>query len=267
MASVNWLEKPEAHDFPAAAEYLALLADPSTVKKLTKRLQAGQRRTQEGQGHSAGGAAESAARRQPARRDRPREDRKGATAVAHPAGARRLRDRCSAPDRRRLPPGLRELSHRREHRHTGCPRDTEPRQVGRPAPGRSAHRAQCLSVIVIEIQALKTGTSSVRVLTLSSGRVNALDVEVLDELTGAVRELQRFGRRSAGRHRRRPGVQRRGRPQPRGGRRSRLHRSADSGAVQRLRRVVLLIPGRRWPPSTVPPSRADVCWRVPAIAA
>jgi hypothetical protein len=41
MASVKWLEKPEAHDFPAAADYLALLADPSTVKKLTKRLQGG----------------------------------------------------------------------------------------------------------------------------------------------------------------------------------------------------------------------------------
>jgi enoyl-CoA hydratase len=44
-------------------------------------------------------------------------------------------------------------------------------------------------VIVIEIQAVGT----VRVLTLSSGRVNALDVELLEELTGAVRELQRSG--------------------------------------------------------------------------
>jgi enoyl-CoA hydratase len=50
-----------------------------------------------------------------------------------------------------------------------------------------------LSVIVIEIQALKTGTASVRVLTLSSGRVNALDVEVLEELAGSVRELQDSG--------------------------------------------------------------------------
>ena len=41
MASVKWLEKPEAHDFPAAADYLDLLAEPATVKKLTKRLQAG----------------------------------------------------------------------------------------------------------------------------------------------------------------------------------------------------------------------------------
>ena len=41
MASVKWLEKPEAHDFPAAADYLALLADSHTVEELTQRLQAG----------------------------------------------------------------------------------------------------------------------------------------------------------------------------------------------------------------------------------
>jgi hypothetical protein len=41
MASVKWLEKPEAHDFPAAADYLDLVADKATVKKLTKRLRAG----------------------------------------------------------------------------------------------------------------------------------------------------------------------------------------------------------------------------------
>jgi hypothetical protein len=41
MVSVKWLEKPEAHDFPAAADYLDLLAEPAIVKKLTKRLQAG----------------------------------------------------------------------------------------------------------------------------------------------------------------------------------------------------------------------------------
>ena len=41
MANVKWLEKPEAHDFPAAADYLDLLADSKTVKKLAKRLKAG----------------------------------------------------------------------------------------------------------------------------------------------------------------------------------------------------------------------------------
>jgi hypothetical protein len=41
MTSVKWLEVPEAHDFPAAADYLDLLADSGTVKNLTKRLQAG----------------------------------------------------------------------------------------------------------------------------------------------------------------------------------------------------------------------------------
>jgi enoyl-CoA hydratase len=46
---------------------------------------------------------------------------------------------------------------------------------------------------VIEIEALKTGSVTVQVLTLSSGRVNALDVDVLEALTGAVRELQNSG--------------------------------------------------------------------------
>jgi len=41
MPSVKWLEKPEAHDFPAAADYLAMLADAQTVKKLTKKLKTG----------------------------------------------------------------------------------------------------------------------------------------------------------------------------------------------------------------------------------
>jgi hypothetical protein len=41
MPDVKWLEEPEAHDFPAAAAYLALLADEDTVKALTAKLQAG----------------------------------------------------------------------------------------------------------------------------------------------------------------------------------------------------------------------------------
>lgn len=41
MLSVKWLEKPEAHDFPAAAAYLTMLADPATVKKVIKKLKAG----------------------------------------------------------------------------------------------------------------------------------------------------------------------------------------------------------------------------------
>jgi enoyl-CoA hydratase/carnithine racemase len=46
---------------------------------------------------------------------------------------------------------------------------------------------------VIEIEALKSGPVTVQVLTVSSGRVNALDVEVLQEFTGAVCELQNSG--------------------------------------------------------------------------
>jgi enoyl-CoA hydratase len=46
-----------------------------------------------------------------------------------------------------------------------------------------------LNANVIEIQ----NVGSVRVLSLSSGRVNALDVELLEELTGTVGELARSG--------------------------------------------------------------------------
>ncbi len=41
MPGVKWLEKPLPHDFPAATDYLALLADSRTVKELTEALQAG----------------------------------------------------------------------------------------------------------------------------------------------------------------------------------------------------------------------------------
>jgi hypothetical protein len=41
VASVKWLDKPEDHDFPAAANYLALLANTHTVNDLTERLRAG----------------------------------------------------------------------------------------------------------------------------------------------------------------------------------------------------------------------------------
>jgi hypothetical protein len=41
MTVVKWLGKPEAHDFPAAADYLDLVAEPRTVKKVIKQLQAG----------------------------------------------------------------------------------------------------------------------------------------------------------------------------------------------------------------------------------
>ena len=41
MAGVKWLEKPEAHDFPAAADYLAMLANAKSVARLTKKLKVG----------------------------------------------------------------------------------------------------------------------------------------------------------------------------------------------------------------------------------
>lgn len=41
MATVKWLDEPEDHDFPAAADYLALLADKPTVEQMTVKLRAG----------------------------------------------------------------------------------------------------------------------------------------------------------------------------------------------------------------------------------
>ena len=40
MPSVKWLNKPEDHDFPAAASYLGMLADATTVAALVDRLRA-----------------------------------------------------------------------------------------------------------------------------------------------------------------------------------------------------------------------------------
>ncbi|WP_227982672.1 hypothetical protein [Nocardia spumae] len=38
--SVRWLDEPQKHDYPAAADYLRLLADPETVGDLVAKLQA-----------------------------------------------------------------------------------------------------------------------------------------------------------------------------------------------------------------------------------
>ena len=40
MPTVTWLDKPEAHDFPAAANYLGMLTDPATVSAMTDQLHA-----------------------------------------------------------------------------------------------------------------------------------------------------------------------------------------------------------------------------------
>jgi len=41
MAKVKWLEEPEPHDFPAASDYLDMLAEAHIVKQLIEKLQAG----------------------------------------------------------------------------------------------------------------------------------------------------------------------------------------------------------------------------------
>ena len=41
MTEVQWLDKPEDHDYPAAGDYLALIADAPQVTALTDQLRAG----------------------------------------------------------------------------------------------------------------------------------------------------------------------------------------------------------------------------------
>ena len=41
MPEVKWFDKPQDHDFPAAGDYLALIADPQVVTALTDKLRAG----------------------------------------------------------------------------------------------------------------------------------------------------------------------------------------------------------------------------------
>ncbi len=38
MSNVRWQDEPDEHDYPAAAAYLALIADPATVTRLVKGL-------------------------------------------------------------------------------------------------------------------------------------------------------------------------------------------------------------------------------------
>ena len=38
MSNVHWQDAPDEHDYPAAAAYLALIADPATVTRLVKGL-------------------------------------------------------------------------------------------------------------------------------------------------------------------------------------------------------------------------------------
>src|ERR1700722_847806 len=40
MGKVRWLPEPEAHDYPAAASYLSLLADDATIAKIASALRA-----------------------------------------------------------------------------------------------------------------------------------------------------------------------------------------------------------------------------------
>ena len=40
MSGVRWKHQPDGHDYPAAASYLSLVADPDTVELIGDRLKA-----------------------------------------------------------------------------------------------------------------------------------------------------------------------------------------------------------------------------------
>jgi hypothetical protein len=119
MPRVRWLEKPEAHDFPAAADYLDLLADPHMVKELTERLRVGVVVHRKAKDILRAARLPLLSQDNPHVADDLSKIKEEAGAVADFAGPWRSQRRCTAADRRRLPPRLRELSHRREHRHSG----------------------------------------------------------------------------------------------------------------------------------------------------
>jgi hypothetical protein len=117
MRNVQWQDEPDEHDYPAAASYLALIADPDTVSRLVKGLK---------KAPIAHAKAKDILRAS-GLPDLPldnvhvaKDARQGQGRHGPVPGPARARERCAgdpAADRRRLPPRVRELSPRRGHRH------------------------------------------------------------------------------------------------------------------------------------------------------
>ena len=118
VPEIIWKQEPDTHDYPAAASYLSLVAVPELVKADRRRSEGRADRAFQGQGHPAVLPVAPAAGRQRACRSRPGEGHQRATTFPGSVGSRCADQRLPVADRRRLPPGLRELSPRREHRHS-----------------------------------------------------------------------------------------------------------------------------------------------------
>ncbi len=113
--AVKWLDDPEDHDYEAAADYLSLISEPEAITATVDALKSAQTSQRKAKDVLRAARLELLPATNPPRQDRPREDRRGQEALAGAPGTRQGARRRGAADRRRLPPGLRQLPDRREH--------------------------------------------------------------------------------------------------------------------------------------------------------
>ncbi len=115
--AVKWLDEPEDHDYGAAADYLSLVADAGTVDEDRQCSQGRETHLPQGEGHPARGATGLAVGDQHSRASTDLSkisDGKALSPILLVRGDFRTAD--AVADRRRLPPGVRQLPDRREHR-------------------------------------------------------------------------------------------------------------------------------------------------------
>jgi hypothetical protein len=112
---VSWKPEPDDHDYPAAGDYLALLAEPAAVDKLVAELKSAPIVYKKAKDILR------ACRLRLLHMDNPhvksdlakikKHNALSPILFADPAGPRRPRYRGANADRRRLPAGLRQLPH------------------------------------------------------------------------------------------------------------------------------------------------------------
>ena len=114
LSNGSTIQKP--HDYDAAADYLSMLAEDAPSRPDGECAQGREPGVPQAEGHPARGASAAAAagpiltsRRTSPRSAMARSCRRSCWCAAMPS-------RGATADRRRIPPGVRELHHRREHR-------------------------------------------------------------------------------------------------------------------------------------------------------
>ena len=115
MAAVLWGTEPDEHDYPAAEDYLALLATPAQVSEIVAALKAAPVVFKKAKDLlRASRLPLLPADDAHVARDL-KKIKKGKQLSPILAGPRQPEHRCGDADRRRLPPGVCELLHRRKH--------------------------------------------------------------------------------------------------------------------------------------------------------